>query len=68
MLKCVYGHMRTGKAQSTACSGPSLSAVRITGHYRMYQGRANCPKETLHTHDMNLNLFENTFLLGVNHA
>ena len=43
--KCVFGHMRTAKAQislriHTVWSGPSLSANRIIGHYKMYEWRA----------------------------
>ena len=46
MRKCVFRHMRTVKAQISlriraVWSGPSLSAYRIIGHYRMYQWRAN---------------------------
>ena len=46
--KTVLGHMRTAKSQISlriraVWSGPSLSANRIIGHYRMYQ----FPEETL---------------------
>ena len=46
MRKRAFGHMRTAKAQISlriraVWSGPSLSANRIIGHYRMYQLRAN---------------------------
>ena len=47
MWKRVFGHMLTAKAQisaatcaSTVWSGPSLSANRIIGCYRMYKWRA----------------------------
>ena len=45
MRKRVFRHMRTAKAQISLhiCavkSGPSLSASRIIGHYRMYEWRA----------------------------
>ena len=46
MRKRVFGHMRTANAQislwiHTAWSRSSLSGHRITGHYRIYQWRAN---------------------------
>ena len=46
MRKLVFGHMRTAKAKISlriraVWSGPSLSANRIIGDYRMYQWRAN---------------------------
>ena len=46
MRQRVFGHMRTAKAQISlriraVWSGPSLSANRIIGYYRMYQWRAN---------------------------
>ena len=42
----LFGHKWTAKAKISLCihavwSGPSLSTNRITGHYRMYQWRAN---------------------------
>ena len=45
MRKRVFGHMRTAKAQvslriRTIWSGPSLSANRIIGYYRMFEWRA----------------------------
>ena len=45
MPKCVCGHMRTAKAQirlriRAVWSGPSLSANRIIGYYRIYEWRA----------------------------
>ena len=44
--KHVYGHMRTANAQirlriRAVWSGPSLSANRIVGYYRMFQRKAN---------------------------
>ena len=46
--KHVYKHMRTAKAQISlriraVWSGPTLSAVRVTGYYIMYPWRANAP-------------------------
>ena len=46
MRKRVFGHMRTAKAQISlhicaVWSGPSLSAYRIIGNYRMYQVKSN---------------------------
>ena len=46
MQKSVFRYMQTLKAQISLCipavrSGPSLSANRIIGHYRMYQWKAN---------------------------
>ena len=46
MRKRVFWHMRTAKAQISlhiraVWSGPSLSANRIIGHYRMRQWKAN---------------------------
>ena len=43
MRKCVFGHIRTAKAQTSlrihaVWSGPSLSGNRTIGYYRMYQG------------------------------
>ena len=44
MRKCDFGHMRTAKAQVSlriraGSSGPSLSANKIIGYYRMYEWR-----------------------------
>ena len=46
MRKRVFGHMRTAKTQISlriraVWSGPSLSANRIIGYYRMYDWRIN---------------------------
>ena len=46
MLKHVFRHMLTAKAQISLCihavwSGPSLSTDRIIGYYRMFQWRGN---------------------------
>ena len=46
MRKCILGHMPTAKVQLSlricaVWSGPSLSANRIIGHYRMNQWTAN---------------------------
>ena len=41
MQKCAFGHKRTVKAQECeGWSGPSLSAARIIGFYRVFQWRA----------------------------
>ena len=45
MRKRVFGHMRTAKTQISlriraVWSGPSLSANRISGYYKMYEWRA----------------------------
>ena len=45
MRKCVFGHMRTAKAQISlricaVLSGPSMSATIIIGYYRMYEWKA----------------------------
>ena len=68
--------MRTAKAQISlriraVWLGPSLSANRIIGHYRMYQWIAN-DRVTWRMRGMNLNLcilrmHEDTVLLGVAH-
>ena len=56
--KCVYGQVRTAKAQISlhihaVWSGPSLSANRIIGYYRMYEWMENKgPVDNLHMYRM----------------
>ena len=73
LRKRVSGHRRTVKAQISlrTCavwSGPSLSANRIIGYYKMYEWRAN----DLRMPGMNMNLCilrirKDTFSLGTAH-
>ena len=72
--KRVFGHMWTAKAQISlriraVWSGPSLSAYRIIGYYRINEWRAKTRMTLAHAqHDLNtcmhiLRIFEGTFSL-----
>ena len=73
---CVFGDMQTAKAQiilrfRAVWSGPSLSANRIIGYYRMYEWSAKYPDDTLSMRRMIgmriLRMFEGAFPLDAAH-